>query len=79
MGNAIFDDLEIDHSDMLSNPEGFAQRVYDAADKLKAICKSDTSTNAFMERYKTEGESQFPLMHFKLISIASTMMLTKLT
>ena len=56
MGNAIFDDLEIDHSDMLSNPEGFASRVYEAADRLKAICKSDTSTNAFMEKYKTEGE-----------------------
>lgn len=56
MGNAIFDDLEIDHSDMLSNPEGFAQRVYEAADKLRAICKADTSSNAFMERFKAQAE-----------------------
>lgn len=55
MGNAIFEDLEIDHHDMLSNPEGFAQRVYEKADELRAICKSDTSTSAFMERYKAEG------------------------
>ena len=56
MANAIFEDLEIDFSDMMSNPGGFAQRVYDAAEKLREICKADTSTAAFMERYKDEGE-----------------------
>ena len=56
MGNAIFEDLEIDFRDMMSNPEGFAQRVYEAADELRAICKADTSTNAFMERYKDTGQ-----------------------
>lgn len=50
--NAIFEDLEIDFSDMLSNPEGFAERVYSRAEELKAICKADTSTNAYMEKYK---------------------------
>ena len=55
MANAIFDDLEIDYSDMLTNPQGFAERVYEAADNLRAICKADTSTNSFIERYKSEG------------------------
>ena len=55
MGNAIFDDLEIDYSDMLTNPQGFAERVYEAADKLKAICKADTSIRSFEEKYKSEG------------------------
>jgi hypothetical protein len=57
LANAIFEDLEIDFSDMLSNPEGFAQRVYDKAEELRAICKADTSTAAFMERYKDQGET----------------------
>jgi hypothetical protein len=56
VGNAIFFDLEIDHSDMMSNPEGFAQRVYDKAEELKAICKADTSVNAFMDRYKSQAK-----------------------
>ena len=56
MANAIFEDLEIDFHDMLSNPQGFAERVYEKAEELKAICKADTSTAAFMERYKDIGE-----------------------
>jgi len=56
MANAIFEDLEIDFHDMLSNPAGFAERVYNKADELRAICKADTSTASFIERYKDIGE-----------------------
>ena len=56
MANAIFEDLEIDFHDMLSNPEGFAERVYAKAEELKAICKADTSVKAFEERYKENAK-----------------------
>lgn len=56
MANAIFEDLEIDFSDMMSDPEAFAQRVYNAADRLKDICKADTSVAAFTERYKKDAK-----------------------
>ena len=55
MANVIFEDLEIDFSDMLTNPEGFAERVYEKAEELKAICKADTSVKSFEERYKAQG------------------------
>jgi len=56
MANAIFEDLEIPFKDMMSNPEGFADRVYAAADKLREICKADTSVAAFTERYKKNAK-----------------------
>jgi hypothetical protein len=62
MANAIFEDLEIDFSDMLSNPEGFAERVYAAADKLKEICKADISVDAFTKRYKDNAKPIPPML-----------------
>jgi len=56
VANAIFEDLMIDFSDMLSDPESFAARVYDAADRLRDICKADTSVQAFTERYRKEAK-----------------------
>jgi hypothetical protein len=52
MGNAIFTDLEIDYSDMLSDPQEFMSRVYEAADSLKEVLRSDTSLKAMEAKFK---------------------------
>ena len=57
MANAIFDDLEIDYSDMLTNPQGFAERVYEAADKLRQFARQ-TLLPLIQEKYKSRGSSR---------------------
>jgi hypothetical protein len=56
MGNAIFDDLEIDWSDMMTDPQAFSIRVHEAADKLKDICKADMSVASFTEQHKKNAK-----------------------
>ena len=55
--NAIFDDLEIDYHDMLSDPEAFMARVYDKADELKEILRSDTSLKAMEQKFKDNKQA----------------------
>ena len=41
--NVIFEDLEIDFSDNMTNPRAFGKRVYAKADELRSVLKSDTT------------------------------------
>ena len=49
MGNIIFNDLEIDHSEMMTEPQEFSDNVMFAAEKLKAILKGDNSIEHYIK------------------------------
>lgn len=49
MGNHIFEDLEIDHSTMMSDPDSFCEQVYEAADNLKAVLKEENSVDKYLK------------------------------
>lgn len=52
MSNAAFEDLELDISDMMTNPTGFAKRVQEKATELREALKEDTSTAALMRKHE---------------------------
>jgi hypothetical protein len=54
--STIFDDLEIDYSTMMTDPESFDQNVKKAADELKATLKSSTSIQSFLDSQKNTDD-----------------------
>ncbi len=50
MGNVIFDDLEIDFSNMLEDREGFAKQCLEKAEELKSIMRGNTSISAHISK-----------------------------
>lgn len=64
---AAFEDLELDTSDMMTNPTAFSKRVYDKAEELKNNLKEDTSINALVRQFEDTKEpvdkSQLDLMN----------------
>jgi len=48
MSNSIFDDLEIDHTTMMTDPKSFCQSVYDKADELTKILKTTNSIQTYI-------------------------------
>lgn len=52
MSDAAFEDLELDFSDMMTNPTAFAKRVNHKAEELREGLKEDQSTAALMRRFK---------------------------
>jgi hypothetical protein len=49
MNNNIFTDLEIDYTHALSDPERFAKDVYEAAESLKTILRSNHSVQDYID------------------------------
>lgn len=54
--NIIFEDLEIDFSDNMSNPRAFSKRVYAKADELRSILKSDTTYENMLSKIEANKE-----------------------
>ncbi len=48
MGNIIFDDLEIDYSNMMKDPESFSKAVEEAANELKRILRASNSIENYI-------------------------------
>jgi hypothetical protein len=57
MNKSIFEDLEIDHSDMLTAPKEFSQRVMKVVENLVATLESDSSVSKFEEQIKNSASS----------------------
>lgn len=55
---SIFEDLEIDTTDMLNEPEAFAARVVAKAKELEAILKSDTSVASYEKQVREQAKGQ---------------------
>ena len=53
---AIFDDLEIDTSDMLSNPKDFARRCAEKATELRGILRNSVSVATHTEDIKDKAK-----------------------
>lgn len=56
VSGSILEDLEIDKSDFLTDPESFAQRCFDKAEELKAICKEDKSLASYTASVKERAQ-----------------------
>ncbi len=56
INGAIFEDLEIDKSQMLSDPAKFAATLLEKADELAKICKSDTSVQKRAQQIKDSAK-----------------------
>lgn len=52
MSNIIYDDLEIDYSDMMSDIEAFSERVNKKAEELREIMRSSNSVQDFLGSIK---------------------------
>lgn len=52
MGNAAFEDLNIDPNLMMLDPVKFAEQVYEAADSLREVMRADTSTAAITRQFE---------------------------
>lgn len=63
MSNGPFKDLEIDFSDMMTKPEDFSARVFEEADKLRAVCKADTSVAALTRKFQETKVPADTLFH----------------
>jgi hypothetical protein len=50
VSNSIYEDLEIDFSDMMKDPEAFKTRVFAKAEELKGILKEDNSIENYLNR-----------------------------
>lgn len=57
MNKSIFEDLEIDHSDMLTNPQAFAKRVLAVAAELEATLNSSSSVSKFEDQIKEDAKT----------------------
>ena len=55
---AILDDLEIDSSDMLSNPRAFADRVVAKSQELRKILKESISVASYTENVREASEKE---------------------
>jgi uncharacterized protein (DUF2384 family) len=54
VSNAIFVDLDIEYKDVImSDPPEFHRRVWEVAEQLKEICRSDTSVSSLEKKYRT--------------------------
>lgn len=54
---SIFEDLEIDTSDLLTEPAEFAKRVIAKANELESVLKSDTSVSSFKRQIESRSRS----------------------
>lgn len=52
MSNIIYDDLEIDHADSMSDIDAFNKRVHAKADELREIMRSSNSVQDFLGNIK---------------------------
>jgi len=66
MSTAIFDDLEIDKSTMLSNPEGFLKAIHEKADELKEVCRKSVTIQSLSSRYD-DNRKEVPLVQQELL------------
>jgi len=57
MNKSIFEDLEIDHSDMLSDPDAFSKRVQKVVAELVNTLESDSSVSKFEEQIKEDAKN----------------------
>jgi hypothetical protein len=57
MNRSIFEDLEIEFDDMLSNPKELAKRVMAKANELVATLESDSSVSKYEEAIKNSAAS----------------------
>lgn len=57
ISKSIFEDLDIDFSDMLEEPKAFAARVKAKASELEVILKSDTSVSALEQKVRDESKN----------------------
>lgn len=69
MGNAIFEDLDIDTDLMLTKPAAFIEQVYSAADTLRETLKADTSIAAITRRYEDSGTEADVSIHVLLNAV----------
>lgn len=67
ISNAAFEDLELDISDMMTDPEKFSEKVLQKAKELKEICKADHSVaglisevNRFADKEDITLDTFFP-------------------
>lgn len=58
MSNSIFDDLEIDHNTMMTNPQEFCQSVYDKADELVKVLETSNSIQSYINSLKNTDDMQ---------------------
>jgi hypothetical protein len=58
VSNSIFEDLEIDHSTMMTDPESFCQSVYDKADELVKVLKATNSITSFINTLHNTDDMQ---------------------
>ena len=63
MGNAAFEDLNIDTDIMMSDPIKFALSVYDAAEELRETLRTDTSTATLMRNFEEKSEPADQAIH----------------
>lgn len=52
--NAAFEDLELDVSNMMADPDKFATEVYAKAEELREILKQDHSVNGLLSEYNSK-------------------------
>jgi len=80
MTNIIFDDLEIDHSDKLTDPAAFCKRVYAKAEELRTILRTNTSVSDYIAKLpkETADFTEFAVHEDAIYELAQTMPLVSL-